>query len=144
MNEFKPTPAELKLLAEMADEAEVAVKFLPEQDATPDEAFELGKVAGYDEREEEVAEYVILTDRMGEILTATADALKGKPGPLSLHSWHDLAEVAANLVAERDALTAVIEQISLLVKDTDGEWLDAEDFGCLAGAIQAVLDEVSE
>jgi hypothetical protein len=35
--------------------------------------------------------------KMRAILTATANALKGPPGPLAQHSWHDLPELAARL-----------------------------------------------
>jgi len=35
--------------------------------------------------------------RMRDILVATANALKGEPGELRSHSWHDLAEVAKKL-----------------------------------------------
>lgn len=39
-----------------------------------------------------------LRERLTAILTATADALKGPPGPVvSAHSWHDLADVADDL-----------------------------------------------
>jgi len=34
---------------------------------------------------------------MSKILTDTANVLKGDPGPLSSHSWHDLAAIAAAL-----------------------------------------------
>lgn len=32
-----------------------------------------------------------------------------------------------------------LERITSLVKTTDGEWLDGDDFGCLAGEIINVL-----
>jgi DNA-binding phage protein len=41
-----------------------------------------------DERNEEDA----LRDKLADLLTATANALKGEPGPRMQHSWHDLAE----------------------------------------------------
>lgn len=34
-------------------------------------------------------------DRMADLLTRTANVLKGDPTPLSSHSWHDLPESAA-------------------------------------------------
>ena len=40
-----------------------------------------------------------LRGRLADILTRTADALKGPPGPLMRHSWHDLAEWATELRA---------------------------------------------
>lgn len=33
--------------------------------------------------------------KLSSLLTRTANVLKGEPGPLSLHSWHDLPESAA-------------------------------------------------
>lgn len=40
-----------------------------------------------------------LCDKLSDILTRTANVLKGEPKPLHLHSWHDLPEVARRLVA---------------------------------------------
>lgn len=40
-----------------------------------------------------------LCDRLSDLLTHTADVLKGPPGPLSRHSWHDLPESAALAMA---------------------------------------------
>jgi hypothetical protein len=48
-----------------------------------------------------------LLSRQSAILTGVADALRGDPGPLASHSHHDLAERAAAVVAELDALRAV-------------------------------------
>jgi hypothetical protein len=48
-----------------------------------------------------------LLARQHEILTGVANALRGDPGPLASHSHHDLAERAAAVVAELDALRAV-------------------------------------
>lgn len=46
---------------------------------------------------EEVTDYVHQTGLLADLLTRTADALKGPPPPLTSHSWHDLPEVAAAL-----------------------------------------------
>lgn len=46
----------------------------------------------------EIDEYAELLDRLSGILTRTANALKGDPGPLKLHDWSDLSEVAKRLV----------------------------------------------
>lgn len=46
---------------------------------------------------EEVTEYVRETGVLADLLTRTADALKGPPPPLVSHSWHDLPQVAARL-----------------------------------------------
>lgn len=43
-----------------------------------------------------------LRDRMDSLLTGVAAALKGEPGPLVMHDWSDLPEVAAE-VARRAA-----------------------------------------
>ena len=40
-----------------------------------------------------------LCDKLADILTRTANVLKGEPKPLHQHSWHDLPEVARQLVA---------------------------------------------
>lgn len=42
----------------------------------------------------ELAEIAALNDRMDRILNSTVVALKGEPAPQTLHSWHDLHEVA--------------------------------------------------
>lgn len=42
-----------------------------------------------------VEELQALCDRLSDILTRTAAALKGPPPPLTLHDWSDLPEVAA-------------------------------------------------
>jgi hypothetical protein len=36
-------------------------------------------------------------EKLRDILTRTANALKGEPAPLTQHSWHDLPEVAERL-----------------------------------------------
>lgn len=46
---------------------------------------------------EDCEEYGILLDRLSDILTRTANALKGEPKPLHMHDWSDLPEVAAAL-----------------------------------------------
>jgi len=55
----------------------------------------------------EVDEADARAGRFAELLRATADALKGPPQPLALHSWHDLPEVAAALRAEVERLRAM-------------------------------------
>ena len=40
-----------------------------------------------------------LCDKLADILTRTANVLKGDPKPLHRHGWHDLPEVARKLVA---------------------------------------------
>lgn len=68
-------------------------------------------------REEEDFCYT-LNGRLAKILNDTANVLKGPPDPLALHSTHDLAEVAARLVAERkeavNTMTAYYDRIQKL------------------------------
>jgi hypothetical protein len=45
-----------------------------------------------------------LCNQLADILTRTANALKGAPSPRSRHSWHDLPDVAQRIVAARAAL----------------------------------------
>lgn len=40
-----------------------------------------------------------LCDTLADILTRTANVLKGEPKPLHRHGWHDLPDVARKLVA---------------------------------------------
>lgn len=37
-------------------------------------------------------------EKMSKILTDTANILKGKPKPLTIHSWHDLPLIAKRLM----------------------------------------------
>lgn len=43
-------------------------------------------------------ESIALRERMADLLTRTANALKGDPGPLRSHDWSDLPDVAASRV----------------------------------------------
>lgn len=47
----------------------------------------------------ETDESIALRERMADLLTRTANALKGDPGPLLRHDWSDLPDVAARCVA---------------------------------------------
>ena len=47
------------------------------------------------ELEAELSDTDRLCDKMSDILTRTANALKGEPDELTMHSWHDLPEIAA-------------------------------------------------
>ncbi len=49
--------------------------------------------------QQEIEELTAQRDKLADILTRTANALKGQPAELSLHSWHDLPEVAKQLKA---------------------------------------------
>lgn len=48
-------------------------------------------------QQQELEELTAQRDQLADILTRTANALKGQPAELSLHSWHDLPEVAQQL-----------------------------------------------
>ncbi len=50
--------------------------------------------------EQNLEEEEQLRTRLTELLTGTANALKGKPKPLHLHDWSDLPKVAAELTTE--------------------------------------------
>lgn len=56
-----------------------------------------GYEAGCDDAADE---YGVTMDAMADLLHRTANALKGEPPPLWQHSWHDLPEEAAQLVAD--------------------------------------------
>ncbi|HUW35681.1 MAG TPA: hypothetical protein VM223_29055, partial [Planctomycetota bacterium] len=53
-----------------------------------------------DEAEAESDESDALRMSMADILTATANVLKGEPPPGHQHSWHDLAAVAEARIRE--------------------------------------------
>lgn len=64
-----------------------------------------------------------LRERMANILTRTAAALKGEPGPLTLHDWSGLPEIAeraasdlAKLRQHAEAMAKELESI----RDLDG------------------------
>lgn len=73
----------------------------------------------------EVEELDQLRNRMSELLTATAEALRGPPAPQSLHDWSSIPDRTAAVVnalcgamelaieqcAERDALKATIRHL---------------------------------
>ena len=50
-------------------------------------------------QQQEVKELTAQRDKLSDILTRTANALKGQPEELAAHSWHDLPEVAQQLKA---------------------------------------------
>lgn len=75
-------------------------------------------------QEEEIA-LSDLVQSQAKILTGVANALKGEPGRLHLHSHHDLAEVAQSIVAELAALKARIAG-SARVEVTLGCAIDGE------------------
>lgn len=91
-----------------------------------------GDVCGAVDREialrTEAAEYAALCDRLSDILTRTANALKGKPGELVRHSWHDLPEVAKSLwqrfASYEDESVAYLDKLGDLVGQGEDEKLE--------------------
>jgi hypothetical protein len=86
----------------------------------------------------DLAESDSIRDRLAHILADTAVALKGPNLPLTLHSWHDLAEVATTiklasdigeelLAQERKAHAAAVERAERAEDDARRyRWLRAE------------------
>jgi hypothetical protein len=68
-----------------------------------------------DAAEAETAAAETLAARLGDLLRATADALKGPPPPLGTHSTHDLPEVAWGVRASLDALRDVVRDAAASV-----------------------------
>ena len=58
----------------------------------------------------ELVESDAMREKMSDILRRTATALKGDPDELTLHSWHDLPEVARTLRYEVDAIATIKEE----------------------------------
>lgn len=85
---------------------ETRVPFMPSESGRPWAALLQGQraVATADAYMHEVHNEAELEEaartKMRDILHATANVLKGDPGPLKLHSWHDLPEVAARMMDE--------------------------------------------
>lgn len=80
----------------------------------------------------ELAEPDALREKMSDILRRTAIALKGEPGEMTLHSWHDLPEVAMTLRYEVDAIAAIKEERDALQSENAELWADAERYWWLA------------
>ena len=64
----------------------------------------------------ELAEDETLRNRMSDLLTRTANALKGEPGPLTLHDWSDLPERAGLIVVNEARLIAEVERLKPVVE----------------------------
>ena len=99
---------------------------------------ELARLRAVDvELRAEAVEQGALLDRLSGILTRTANALKGEPDELTLHSWHDLPEIAKSLRerfrAYEDEAVAYIDRLGDLVGQSEDEKLE--------DAIARVLDE---
>ena len=80
----------------------------------------------------ELVESDALREKMSDILRRTATALKGEPGELTLHSWHDLPDVAMTLRYEVDAIAAIKKERDALRSENAALWVDAERYRWLA------------
>ena len=76
----------------------------------------------------ELVESAVLREMMSGILRRTATALKGKPGELTPHSWHDLPDVAMTLRYEVDAIAAIKEERDALRSENAALRADAERY----------------
>ena len=68
-------------------------------------------MATVEELRAEVNELHELNGKLGSLLERTANALKGLPGPLHMHDWSDLPDVAARIRTERDLLHAQVQRL---------------------------------
>lgn len=75
---------------------------------------------------DELSEYEQLCNRQAAILTRAANALKGAPAPLSMHSHHDVGELAEVLMAEVRGLREQVRAVQ------DDAWKRGYD-ACRAG-----------
>jgi hypothetical protein len=57
-----------------------------------------------DEAMRDLGEVHALNERLAMLLTGVANALRGDPKPGTGHSWHDLPELAARVMADRYVL----------------------------------------
>lgn len=78
-------------------------------------------IAERDRLRTDVDEYDDLLLKLSRILTGTADALKGEPGPLRMHDWSDLAVVAAGVMGERNRQQHQRQIIDAALRDTVAE-----------------------
>lgn len=73
-------------------------------------------------------EYDQLLTRLRDLLTGTANALKGEPEPLHMHDWSDLPKVAAAVATERNRLRAEAVLGRVLARSL-GEYAATEGMG---------------
>lgn len=98
-----------------------------------------------DELRRDLADNESLRELLSDLLTRTANALRGNPPPSTLWSWHDLPERAAAAIAAIDVMqrAAAINGAAAVDDDIDVENLIAE---CVpAGSIcdpQQVADSI--
>ncbi len=102
-----------------------------------------------DAAREDASEYDGILSRQGDLLTRTANVLRGDPPALTSWSHHDIPELAQAMVSERDAaraalatLAAVVEQVRALADEMYASSEGHEWQGLLAGCahdIRALL-----
>lgn len=94
---------------------------------------------------EECAENQKISDRLAEILTQTANALKGPPPDLVWHSWHDLPEWATKY---RQAILRFVKALQATEEAGDDPSIPTGDFMARIeeynGAIEALVELVEE
>jgi len=73
------------------------------------------------EAKEEIDDYYKTMQRMKEILTKTANALKGEPEPLRSHDWSDLHVVADKVKKRASNLQNSVDKVMSALK----LWLEA-------------------
>lgn len=98
----------------------------------------------------ECDELCALNGRLGELLKGVAYALKGDPGPLTMHDWSDLPKVAAAVVAERDyvggyladivAIRKVLDDVNAPHDPEDGASLEPTRIRLLADELREALE----
>jgi hypothetical protein len=82
---------------------------------------------------------VRLVEQQSRLLTAAVNALRGPPPPLTTWSHHDVEELALKVVDERNQLSAVIEELQIVLERT-GYWHVKDTlFAILKGAPEGVL-----
>jgi hypothetical protein len=98
------------------------------------------RAAALAEGAEIVGELETLNARLSDLLNRTANALKGEPRPGSLHSWHDLPEVAALMRAVRQAEDAVVEAAMAMNDEVGhrGAWLSVPCLRAVCDAVDAL------
>lgn len=61
---------------------------------------------------EEIEGYCELNARLSELLEGTVNALRGKPKPNTLHSWHDVPDLAQAVALDAVNLAIALRQLS--------------------------------
>lgn len=72
--------------------------------------------------EDEREDYGHVLEKQGRLLTSAVNTLRGDPPPLTTWSHHDVAELAAAVIAERDQARETITRI-----ENEVEFLNARD-----------------